>query len=192
MRVHLHVIYIIYCLFKLLQAAINEKILAECFYINELKDFFFLVNTTGISLSCTDNCGCKGTNIGYQTLNCQSCCCQRRVIYRPIVVGLNNVASSANSYQIEEYTPLTPTAQKMKFSVTDFFNKCDQIRRHSDLVIFTEVIRNGKLHFLCSDLPYYLHKTLQFFEVTYIHLLTDSKLHNLTKSFTLLFGLKKG
>ena len=177
MRVHLHVIYIIYCLFKLLQAAINEKILAECFYINELQDFFFLVNTTGISLSCTDNCGCKGTNIGYQTLNCQSCCCQRRVIYRPIMVGLNNVASSANSYQIEEYTPLTPTAQKMKFPIADFFNK---------------VIRNGKLHFLCSDLPYYLHKTLQLFEVTYVHLLTDWKLHNLTKSSTLLFGLKKG
>ena len=30
------------------------------------------------------------------------------------------------------------TAQKIKFSITDLFSKCDQIRS------------NGKLHFLCS------------------------------------------
>ena len=39
----------------------------------------------------------------------------------------------------------------MKFSVKDFFSKCDQIR--SSLRIwphFTEEIVNGKLHFLCS------------------------------------------
>ena len=35
------------------------------------------------------------------------------------------------------------TAQKMKFSLNDFFSKCDQI--------FTEEILNGKLHFLCSE-----------------------------------------
>ena len=40
----------------------------------------------------------------------------------------------------------TTTAQKMKFSIKDFFSKCDQIRR----VTFTEEILNGKLHFLCS------------------------------------------
>ena len=39
-------------------------------------------------------------------------------------------------------------AQKMKFSIKDFFSKCDQIRR---LVTFTEEILNGKLHFLCSE-----------------------------------------
>ena len=39
------------------------------------------------------------------------------------------------------------TAQKMKFSITDFFSKCDQIRRK---LKFTEEICNGKLHFLCS------------------------------------------
>ena len=38
------------------------------------------------------------------------------------------------------------TAQKMKFSITNLFSKCDQIRR----IIFTEEILNGKLHFLCS------------------------------------------
>ena len=34
----------------------------------------------------------------------------------------------------------------MKFSIQDFFSKCD----HEDLVIFTEEILNGKLKFLCS------------------------------------------
>ena len=42
----------------------------------------------------------------------------------------------------------TTTAQKMKFSIKDFFSKYDQIRR----VTFTEEILNGKLHFLCSVL----------------------------------------
>ena len=38
----------------------------------------------------------------------------------------------------------------MKFSIKDFFSKCDQIRGKLDLVTFTEEILNGKLHFLCS------------------------------------------
>ena len=39
----------------------------------------------------------------------------------------------------------TSTAQKMKFSIKDFFNKFP-----ADLVTFTEEILNGKLHFLCG------------------------------------------
>ena len=39
------------------------------------------------------------------------------------------------------------TAQKMKFSIKDFFSKRDQIRRKQDLVAFTEKILNVKLHF---------------------------------------------
>ena len=39
------------------------------------------------------------------------------------------------------------TAKKMKFSINDFFSKCDET---ADLVKFTEEIFNGKLHFLCS------------------------------------------
>ena len=35
------------------------------------------------------------------------------------------------------------TAQNMKFSIKDFFRKCD-------FFTFTEEILNGKLHFLCS------------------------------------------
>ena len=46
------------------------------------------------------------------------------------------------------------TAQKLKFSIKDFFSKCDQIRRKpqktANLVTFTEAIVNGKLDFLCS------------------------------------------
>ena len=43
---------------------------------------------------------------------------------------------------------LCHTAKKMKFSIKDFFSKCD-------LVTFTEEILNGKLHFLCSVRPPY-------------------------------------
>ena len=35
----------------------------------------------------------------------------------------------------------------MKFSIKDFFSKCDQIRRKQDLLTFTEKILNRKLHF---------------------------------------------
>ena len=38
------------------------------------------------------------------------------------------------------------TAQKMKFSIKDFFSKCDQIRS-ADLVTFTEEILNGNFVF---------------------------------------------
>ena len=43
----------------------------------------------------------------------------------------------------------TDTVQKIKFSIKDFFSKCDQIR----MVIFTDEILNGKLHFLCGETP---------------------------------------
>ena len=43
------------------------------------------------------------------------------------------------------------TLQKMKFSIKDFFSKCDQIRRFpADLVTFNEETLHGKPHFLCS------------------------------------------
>ena len=41
--------------------------------------------------------------------------------------------------------------QKMKFSMKDFFSKCDQIRWKLQIwFTFTEEILNGKLIFLCS------------------------------------------
>ena len=51
-------------------------------------------------------------------------------------------------FQISIFKNKTITAQKMEFSIKDFFSKCDQIQ---DLVTFTKEILNGKLHFLCSD-----------------------------------------
>ena len=42
------------------------------------------------------------------------------------------------------------TAQKIKFSIKDFFRKCTVPQFTVDLVTFTEEILNGKLHFLCS------------------------------------------
>ena len=42
------------------------------------------------------------------------------------------------------------TTQKMKFSLKDYFTKCDQIRRKLDLVTYTEEILNEKLYFLSS------------------------------------------
>ena len=42
------------------------------------------------------------------------------------------------------------TAQKMKFSIKDYFSKCDQIRKKLWTWLQTEEILNGKLHFLCS------------------------------------------
>ena len=38
------------------------------------------------------------------------------------------------------------TTHKMKFSIKDFFSKCDQIRT-ADLITSTEEILNGKPHF---------------------------------------------
>ena len=82
MRIDLHIAYTFYFLFKFLHAAIDEIFAEDCFYIDQLQDFFFPVNIAGITqnVSCTNNCGCTGKKIGYQ--NCQSCCCQKRVIYK--------------------------------------------------------------------------------------------------------------
>ena len=56
------------------------------------------------------------------------------------------------------------TAQKMKFSIMDFFGTCDKIRRESaDLVTFTEEIPNGKLHFLCSNTILFQMGSLEIF-----------------------------
>ena len=53
------------------------------------------------------------------------------------------------------------TAKKMKFSIKDFFSKCDQIRRKLRIfVTFTEEIFNEKLHFLfCGTWIILLKKT---------------------------------
>ena len=66
------------------------------------------------------------------------------------------------------------SAQKIKFSIKDLFCKCDQIRRKlriwwPDLVTFTEEIRCGKLHFLCS--VFYLGATVNFINTRHLLLI---------------------
>ena len=47
--------------------------------------------------------------------------------------------------------------KKMRFSIEDFFSKCDHIRsKTKDLVTFTEKILNEKPNFLYSDIWVYL------------------------------------
>ena len=66
-------------------------------------------------------------------------------------------AISFESYTYHLKFMLLYTAQKMKFSIKNFFSKCAHFP--ADLAIFcahfsftfTEEILNGKLHFLCSD-----------------------------------------
>ena len=64
---------------------------------------------------------------------------------KPLIILFEN--STESSCYPDIYT-----AQKMKFSITYFFGKCDQIRRKLQiwLVTFSEEICNGKFHFLCS------------------------------------------
>ena len=46
------------------------------------------------------------------------------------------------------------TTQKRKFSIKDFFSKCDQTAVSCDLVMFTEEILNRKLNCLCNGYNY--------------------------------------
>ena len=39
----------------------------------------------------------------------------------------------------------------MKFSIKDFFSKCDQMRNFLRIWSLTEEILNEKFHFLCSN-----------------------------------------
>ena len=57
--------------------------------------------------------------------------------------------STVNQLLVEFIFISSVTAQKMKFSIKDFFSKYDQIR--CGFGQFTEEILNGKLHFLCSE-----------------------------------------
>ena len=71
---------LLYYLFNFVLYTANDEKIALCFYDKELKDFYFTVDIANIkqNVSCTNNCVCNGTIFGYS--NCQSCCCQRRVI----------------------------------------------------------------------------------------------------------------
>ena len=86
-------------------------------------------------------------------------CRKKRVIYKCIATtcdskkGLTkgefkkkSCNDHVKSFRNEFYD--TSTTEKTKFSIKDFFSKCDEI--HADLVTFTEEILNGKLQFFCS------------------------------------------
>ena len=63
------------------------------------------------------------------------------------IIDMGKISIICNTSDI---TGITNTAQKMKFSIENFFSKYDQIYRPADLVTFTEEILHGKFHFLCS------------------------------------------
>ena len=71
---------------------------------------------------------------------------KRFVLYLKIFLLQLNESHCNSCLKIIRYT-----AQKMKSSIKDFFSKWDQKMFPADLVIFTEEILSGKLHFLCSD-----------------------------------------
>ena len=68
------------------------------------------------------------------------------------------------------------TTQKMKFSIKDFFSKCDQIRRKL----------HGKLHFLCSKIRKYLHLEKENFNETLFNCVVPINLHVLQKKINIL------
>ena len=61
------------------------------------------------------------------------------------------------------------TAQKMKFSIKDFFSKCDQICRKlgitGDLVTYTEEILNVRLNFCAVFLTLHLSHFFNYHHV---------------------------
>ena len=60
-----------------------------------------------------------------------------------LLVSMNILSIDANS---SFQRNISDSAQKMKFSIKDFFSKYDQPLFLGDLITFTEEILNGKLH----------------------------------------------
>ena len=74
--------------------------------------------------------------------------CHSNIVYNIIQINcifLKFVWAQFESAQTNHLKIVQITAQKMKFSVKDFFSKCDQI------LTFTKEVLNGKLPFLCSE-----------------------------------------
>ena len=74
----------------------------------------------------------------------------------------------------------------MKFSIKDFFSKCDQMWPNPpwplDLVTFTGEIINGKLHFLCSGWFQNAHRFLNVFSLREANLIIRSAGESLKKT----------
>ena len=70
-------------------------------------------------------------------------------LLKQMVQGKNPFHLGIEGYNF--YEELSNTAQKMEFSIKNFFSKCDQIRmKTADLVTLAEEILNEKLNFLLS------------------------------------------
>ena len=71
----------------------------------------------------------------------------------------------------------------MKFSIKDFFKKCDQIRIFpAAMVTFTEEILNGKLHFFCAviglrDIPILSFSTENNFRYLFDWIMIEALFH---------------
>ena len=94
-------------------------------------------------------------------ISCRCCKATNKCRFRKYVNSLVGIFSSI--FKLNKHYITILTAQKMKFSINDL-----KLRETADLVIFTEEILNGKLHFLCSDffLPRYIKITKKHTEKT--------------------------
>ena len=80
-------IFCLICLVYLLCASADETSKEksnDCFHFSDSDSFFFQIEISGISqnVSCLENCGCYGTDVGYSSQHCRQCCCQNRVLYK--------------------------------------------------------------------------------------------------------------
>ena len=82
---------------------------------------------------------------------------------------------------------LISAAQKMKFSIKDFFSKCEQTMQFPlDLVTFTEEILYRKLHFFIQYNFYYCPTTFICNDIT-VFLPTSKKSSRLSITFKKVF-----
>ena len=82
MKLVLFNLCLFYWLLNFIHANVDENIPDNCFYDDKSKDFFLTISIAGIqgNISCIRHCLCNGTKAGYSNVNCQPCCCQRRVM----------------------------------------------------------------------------------------------------------------
>ena len=82
-------------------------------------------------------------------------CLKKKLVLIVYFLLENVLLQSSNSirilaFQLIQTVGNSHCTKKMKFSIKDFFSKCDQnMQETGDLVAFTEKILNGKPHILC-------------------------------------------
>ena len=97
--------------------------------------------------------------VEFWNISLESMQIRKNNIIKGIIYAENTVRKISNTY-IENNDNFIPsilfitstyTAQKIKFSIKDFFSKYDQIQ-NCGFATFTEKILNGKFYFLWSDI----------------------------------------